>query len=268
MWDLEHDKEILKMIDEIFDDIWFGKINKFEVAEYSNCEMKQLVDVLSDFQHGNFDRISELPKISQMTSNDDVRRDTLRLFLSAANHDDFPLLIDMLDESSENDVVDFCYFAESSLSLQTIPYLLALFEVWEGTDIGEQVCQTVGYIINYMPAQDGDCSMEELETVCTQFLKEHDPNEYYYAGKKFFVGDLTKDLINEMMLCKSGAKPYFSNQLPSILSVVTGIKCPIQYGVEISDMVAEKVMRYVKVLSTKKWIPGCKYFYGNPIKHK
>lgn len=250
-----------------FDNIWFGKAGEFNFSEYSDSSTKQLLEILSEFQHGNFERISELPKISQTTSNSDIRRATLRLFLSATTHRDIPLLDNMLDETSENDVNDFCYFAESSLSLQTLPYLLALLETWEDTGIGEQICQTIGYIINFLPAQDGYCSQDELASECKNFLSTHNIENYFYAGNEFFVGNLTKELINEMMLCKSKSKPYFSDQLPSILSVVTGIRCPLQSGVQITDIVIEKVMRYVKVLSAKKWIPGRKYFYGHLLEN-
>lgn len=67
------------------------------------------------------------------------------------------------------------------------------------------------------------------------------------------------------MTCKAQGKPYYSGQISSILSIATGIKCPVQPGVQITDLVAEKVMRYVKIVSAKKWMPGCKYFYGNII---
>lgn len=249
----------------IFDDIWFGKAGEFNLVEYTDYPLKQLLEILSEFQHGKFERISELPKIIQTTSDSDIRRTTLRLFLSATSHQDIPLLANMLDETSEDDVNDFCYFAESSLSLHILPYLLALLETWEDTDIGEQICQTIGYIIDFLPAQDGYCSQDELAIECKKFLSTHNKENYFYAGNEFFVGNLTKELINEMMLCKSKAKPYFSDQLPSILSVVTGIRCPLQSGIQITDIVVERVMRYVKVLSTKKWLPGQKYFYGHPL---
>lgn len=253
------------MKNNIFDDIWFGKIGESHLGEYTDSATKQLLKILAELQEGNFEQISELTKISQISQDSDIRRSALRLFLSAASHDDIPLLGNMLDETSEAVVNDFCYFAESSLSPQILPYLLAMFETWEGTDIGEQICQTIGYVINSLPAQDGYCSQDELVNECKQFLNTHDQKKYFYAGSEFFVGTLTKEMISEMMLCKSKSKPYFSNQLPSILSISTGIKCPLQAGIQITDIVVEKVMHYVKALSEKKWIPGRKYFYGNLI---
>lgn len=253
------------MMDSIFNDVWFGKIGEYTSVEYSDSSMKKLLEILAVFQKGDFSQITELPKISKSSSNTDVRRLALRLFLSAASHNDMILLSDMIDETSENDVNDFCYFSESSLSLQTLPYLLAMLETWEGTDVGEIVCQTIGYIIDCPSAQDGDCSPDEVADECKLFLDTHDPQKYYYAGSEFFIGNFTKQLLNEVMTCKAQGKPYYSGQISSILSIATGIKCPVQPGVQITDLVAEKVMRYVKIVSAKKWMPGCKYFYGNII---
>ena len=241
------------MMDSIFNDVWFGKIGEYTTVEYSDSSMKKLLEILAAFQKGDFSQITELPKISKSSSNTDVRRLALRLFLSAASHNDMILLSDMIDETSENDVNDFCYFSESSLSLQTLPYLLAMLETWEGTDVGEIVCQ------------NGDCSPDGVADECKLFLDTHDPQKYYYAGSEFFIGNFTKQLLNEVMTCKAQGKPYYSGQISSILSIATGIKCPVQPGVQITDLVAEKVMRYVKIVSAKKWMPGCKYFYGNII---
>lgn len=255
------------MIDSIFNDVWFGKIGEYNSTEYSDSSVKKLLEILAAFQKGDFSQITELPKISQLSSNTDVRRFALRLFLSAASHNDMMLLSDMIDETSENDVNNFCYFSESSLSLQTLPYLLAMLETWEGTDLGEMVCQAIGYTIDYSSAQDGECSLDEVADECKLFLETHDPQKYYYAGTEFFVGDFTKQLVNEVMICKAQGKPYYSDQISSILSIATGIKCPVQPGIQITDLVSEKVMRYVKVVSAKKWILGYKYFYGNIIKN-
>lgn len=255
------------MIDNVFNDVWFGKIGEYNSAEYSDLAVKKLLIILAEFQQGNFAQISELPRISQSSSNNDIRKFALRLFLSAASHNDLMMLSDMIDETSENDVSDFCYFSESSLSLQTLPYLLAILETWEGTNVGKMVCQTIGYIIDFLPAQDGECSLDEVASECKMFLNTHDQEKYYYAGNEFFVGNLTKQLVNEAMMCKAQGKLYYSDQVPSILSIVTGIKCPVQPGIQITDVVIERIMRYIKVLSARKWMSGCKYFYGNIIKN-
>ena len=255
------------MINSILDDIWFGKIGEHNSDGHLDLTEQKLLEILTAFQQGNFGRISELPMISRSSSNSDIRRFALRLFLSASNHSDIALLNDMLDETSESDVNDFCYYSESSLSLQTLPYLLALFETWEGTDVGELVCQTIGYTIDSLPAQDGDCSLDELAYECKSFLSTHDQEKYYYAGNEFFVGSLTKQLVSEVMICRAKARPYFSDQVPSILSIVTGIKCPVRNGTQITDIVLKKIMHYINVLSSKNWIPGCKYFYGHIVEN-
>ena len=254
----------------MLNDIWFGEIGEHNSDGNLDPTEKKLLEILTAFQQGDFGQISELPMISCSTSNIDIRRFALRLFLSASNHNDISnivLLNNMLDEASESDVYDFCYYSESTLSLQTLPYLLALFETWEDTDAGELICQTIGYTIDYLPAQDGDCSLDELAYECKSFLSTHDQEKYYYAGNEFFVGNLTKQLVSEAMICRAKAKPYFSDQVPSILSIVTGIKCPVQGGTQITDTVLKQIMNYIKVLSSKEWIPGCKYFYGHIIKN-
>ena len=66
-------------------------------------------------------------------------------------------------------------------------------------------------------------------------------------------------------MCKAQGKPYPYDQAAPILSIATGVKCPVQGGAQITNAVMEEIMRYIKALSERKWVRGCKYFYGNIV---
>ena len=53
--------------------------------------------------------------------------------------------------------------------------------------------------------------------------------------------------------------------IPTMLSIWSGIECPVQYHTVVDDETMRKVIEYVKRLSKMNWERGCKYFYGHKV---
>ena len=53
--------------------------------------------------------------------------------------------------------------------------------------------------------------------------------------------------------------------IPSVLSIWSGIKCPIQYDTIITNEKNRELMSYIDVLTKKEWKIGKKYFYGHVV---
>lgn len=253
------------MIKTFFNDAWYGEINRYQTYLSENNEETTLARLLCQFQHGDFSEKQSLVDLVQMTKDPLLRKVGLRLFISIASHKDFSLLGLLFDETNEKEVENLCYFAESGMSLQCIPYLLALLEIWEGTMQGEVICYTIGYMIKYLPAQDNACSLKQVSMACEKFISTHNPESYYYSGKEAFIGDLSKSFLTSVMYYKTNSKPYIADDVPSILSVNTGIKCSIEHGCIIDDNKLQEAMMYVQSMANGNWKHGCKYFYGHVV---
>ena len=57
----------------------------------------------------------------------------------------------------------------------------------------------------------------------------------------------------------------YTDQMPSIISNSTGVKCPVSYGVEINDEIINRLFDYVCVVASLSQEKGQKYFYNNKI---
>ena len=68
-----------------------------------------------------------------------------------------------------------------------------------------------------------------------------------------------------MMDARAHEKVFKSAVDPTLLSVYSGIRCPIYYGDTISESVVKEVFEYVEKVASVEWIPGQKYFYGNLV---
>ena len=50
--------------------------------------------------------------------------------------------------------------------------------------------------------------------------------------------------------------------LPRLLSIWSGIECPIDYNTIMNDNVLEELENYINKLSEMSWEKGSKYFYS------
>lgn len=255
------------MITDLIKEIWFGEREESLYDASNSIEQNKLLDYLKEFKQGDFSRKLQFIDFFTQSSDSKVYNLGIRIFLSIANHEDFSYIQEFLVECNEEEIRIFLAFVEESLSYQSIPYLLALMDEWEETDVGEKVAQVINDMI-YDNDDDVECginSVVEVENKFIEFSQKKDLNRYYYSGEEFFVGDLTKTLISDAFICKSNNKPFYYSQISSILSNSTGILCPISTRTVIDDKKINELMDYVKKLADLKLERGCKYFYGVKI---
>lgn len=255
------------MITDLIKEIWFGEREESLYDASNSIEQNKLLDYLKEFKQGDFSKKLQFIDFFTQSSDSKVYNLGIRIFLSIANHEDFSYIQEFLVECNEEEIRIFLAFVEESLSYQSIPYLLALMDEWEETDVGEKVAQVINDMI-YDNDDDVECginSVVEVENKFIEFSQKKDLNRYYYSGEEFFVGDLTKTLISDAFICKSNNKPFYYSQISSILSNSTGILCPISTRTVIDDKKINELMDYVKKLADLKLERGCKYFYGVKI---
>lgn len=53
--------------------------------------------------------------------------------------------------------------------------------------------------------------------------------------------------------------------IPSLLSIWSGVKCPVEYDTVINDNKLKETISYIDKLSKMDWQTGVKYFYANPV---
>lgn len=256
------------MITDLIKGIWFGESEESLYDESNSVEQNKLLDYyLKEFKQGDFSKKLEFIDFFTQTGDSKVYNLGIRIFLSIAKHEDFSYIQEFLLECDEEELRIFLAFVEESLSYQSIPYLLALMDVWEETYVGEEIAQVISDMIydNNDDVEYGVYSVVELENKFIEFSEMNDLNRYYYSGEEFFVGDLTKTLISDAFICKSNRKPFYYSQISSILSNSTGILCPISTGTIIDEKKINELMEYVEKVAGLKLEKGCKYFYGIQI---
>lgn len=253
------------MITDLIKGIWFGEREESFYDESNSIEQNKLLDYLKDFKQGDFSKKLEFIDFFTQTNDSKVYNLGIRIFLCIANHQDFSYIQQFLAECDEKELRIFLAFVEESLSYQSIPYLLALMEEWEETDVEEEIAQVIIDMIYDDDVECGIISMVELGNKFIEFSEKNDLNKYYYSGEEFFVGDLTKTLINDAFICKSQNKPFYYSQISSILSNSTGILCPISNRTIIDDKKINELMEYVEKVASLNLERGCKYFYGIKI---
>lgn len=221
-------------------------------------------DYIAEFKNGNFQNKKEFAKCFTDKADRQVFLDRCRVFVAVCTHEDFELLNDFFSSTDETHLQMFLSCVSESLSLQSIPYLLALMETWEDTEIGIRIHQLImemlGKHCDEEIADAKECGREFVE-----FSKIHDLQKYYYKGQLVNYGAISKELIMIVMSCKNANKTFFFGFLSDILSNSFGIACPVKDGDTITDQTVAQIFEFVKKIADIKPEPGVKYYFGKRI---
>ena len=228
-------------------------------------EANKLLEYIRQFQEGNFQKKKEFANYFLSSSNWQVFVVGMRLFMAVADHGDFELLQDFMSQWEEEQLRVFLAFVQESLSLHAIPYLLALYEEWDDTGVEKDIARCICGMLGQRYYDEEEYHAEQLGELFVDFTKEHDINQFYYNGKVYFPGDLTKSIMEIVMTCRYKKVPFYTDQLPAILSNSTGIKCPVSYGVMIDDSIIRALFDYIDTISKLQQARGEKYFYRHQI---
>jgi hypothetical protein len=217
---------------------------------------------------GDFTAKEELFKLANTVEDEKLICLCIRLICSVASHDDLLNSENLLFVSrlSEDNAAVFASCAVSTLSYDVVPYLLAMLEEWEDTDVEGTIRNSLDILLSYSDELEEDASVDEIGEYYSGLLDQVDTEQYYYYTEPAFPGSLTKGLMEKAFLSLKNKDVLKTSVLPSLLSVWSGLKCPADYHTAVTEEKLEEIMQYVKALAAMEWEKGQKYFYGHPVK--
>lgn len=254
--------------------IWYGEIiNDTNIEELWNKvnkeenESDKLLAVIELLKLGEFSAKPLLIKIMNESNDSGVINLCVRVFCSIAQHRDIHKIENLALLSGANDEVARLFASSSkyTLSYEVVPYLLAMLEEWEDTDVEIAIRDSLDWILDYQQLIPEDATVDEIGEFYLNKNREIESEKYHYEGQLVFPGILTKRLLDASALSRANGKCLEQSIIPKMLSIWSGIKCPVEYHTIVDDEVMRKVFDYVKQLSNMNWQKGCKYFYGHKI---
>ncbi len=255
------------MVHELYESFWLKEVQRND--EQYDSDAYWLVAYLAAFQKGDFSKKADFVELFTKSGDREVLCVGMRIFMAVCSHDDFELLMDFFENPDDYD--DFRAFLVSvteSLSYQSIPYLLALHDLWADTVIAAEIAFILNGMLHFAPPDGllegkyGEYTTEQIGEAFLAFGESHDLNSYYYDGKEVFLGDFTKQLMGDAIYCRGNNEPFYSAEIPSILSNSTGIECPVKPDDEIDEEKIGAILDYIDRLPKEKFQRSCKYFYG------
>lgn len=120
-------------------------------------------------------------------------------------------------------------------------------------------------MLNYSDTLDEKAPVDELGNLYLDYIKGTDTDKYYYYMEPVFPGTLAKKLVEKAVISLKNKDTLKTNVIPSLLSVWSGVKCPVEYNTIVTDEKFKDVLNYIDVLSKMDWEMGRKYFYGYSI---
>lgn len=255
----------------LLNSIWFGEestLAKSEIKEKiikSVTETEALFNLIELFKTGDFTQKPLLVQLMNQTKDEAVLNLCIRVFFSVATHEDLrdSNNLRFLSEVTEEIVDTFASAATTSLSLEAIPYLLALLEEWEEvSDTATIIRDSIDSFINFEEQIGEDATIDEIGNFYFKYCQEKDTNSYYFQQNLAFPGDLAKKLIQRVMIAANNEEPLKMELIPSLLSIWTGKRVPADYNTIISASNYKDFIDYINELSSENWEKGQKYFYG------
>ncbi|MGX1262677.1 hypothetical protein RKD55_000481 [Rossellomorea marisflavi] len=257
--------------ENVTDSIWFGEkgpLSKAEIKDHilkSSTETEVLFHLIELFKSGDFTQKPLLIQLMNRTQDDDVLNGCIQVFFSVATHEDLkePTHFYFLSQATEDIVHNFTSAAITSLSLEIIPYLLALLEEWEEISETNMVIRdSIDYLIGFEKEIGVEANLDEIGEYYFTYCQANDPEKYYFQQTLAFPGDLTKKMMESVMIAATHEEPLKMELIPSLLSIWTGEKVPGDYFTIISKENYKEFIHYVNGLQGKEWARGHKYFYG------
>ena len=254
--------------------IWYGKVpNNTSTQELWNKVNKQqnesdkLLAVIELLKVGEFSAKPLLINLMNESNDSSVINLCVRVFCSIARHEDIHNIENLAVLSSANDEVARLFASSSkyTLSYEVVPYLLAMLEEWEETNVEVAIRDSLDWILDYQQEISENATVDEIGEFYLNKKREIEAEKYYYEGELVFPGILTKRLLDASALSRANGKCLEQSIIPKMLSIWSGIKCPVEYHTIVDDEIMRKVFDYVKQLSKMNWEKGCKYFYGHKI---
>jgi len=251
--------------------IWFGEKTALSQSELKDNIMKATTerDVLLNlnelYKQGDFTQKPLLIQLMNQTKDEVVLNLCIRVFLAVATHDDLKDSYNLrfLSEGTQETINTFASAAVTSLSLEIVPYLLALLDEWEDiSDTASIIKDSLDFFLDFEEQLGTEATVEEIGDFYFQYCSENDTDRYYYYQNQVFPGDMAKKLMERVMRAATNEEPLKMAFIPSLLSIFTGEKVPGDYNTIISSNNYKDFIQYIDGLSLRNWEKGQKYFYG------
>lgn len=216
---------------------------------------------------GDFAAKTLLFQMMNTTKDEHMMNLYIRLFCSVAAHKDLLKNENLLflSDLSENNANTFAANAVYTLSYDAVPYLLAMLEEWEDTNVEETIRNSLDIFLDYSEELDKDAAVEEIGDFYLNFIEKVNVDNYYYYSAPVFTATLAKKMIEKSVASLNDSAPVRTNVIPSLLSIWSGIKCPVQYGTIVDNALLAEIYQYTQALSKMNWEAGVKYFYGHQV---
>lgn len=255
----------------LMNSIWFGEKSTLSQSEIKEnilkavTESEVLFNLIELYKIGDFTQKPLLIQLMNQTKDEDVLNLCIRVFLAVATHDDLrdSNNLRFLSEGTEETINTFASAAVTSLSLDVIPYLLALLEEWdEISDTVIIIKDSIDFFLNFEEEIGEEATVDEIGDFYFKYCDKNNTESYYFQQNLAFPGDLAKRLIQRVMIAANNEEPLRLELIPSLLSISTGEKVPGDYSTIISASNYKDFIDYINGLSMKNWEKGQKYFYG------
>lgn len=257
-------------VHDLYESFWIKEIQHND--EQYDTDEYWLIEYLAAFQKGDFSRKADFAALFTKSGDREVFCVGMRIFMAVCSHDDFELLMDFFENPDDYyDIRAFLVSVTESLSYQSIPYLLALHDLWADTVIAAEIAFILNGMLHFAPPDGlyegkyGEYATEQIGEAFMAFGEEYDLNSYYYDGKEVFLGDLTKLLMGTAIYCMRNNKLFYSTEILSILSDSTGMACPVKTDEYVDEEQIGAILKYIDQLPKERYQRGCKYFYGHLI---
>ncbi|MDR2889381.1 MAG: immunity 47 family protein [Lachnospiraceae bacterium] len=258
--------------------MWFGeKKNEKEIshmkANMQNIKSDQelVLSIVEILKSGDFSVKKNLIELMNSTKEENVLNLCIRVFCSIATHDELTNdNLAFVDEASDFALLTFASYAPNTLSYHIVPYLLALLEDWEYTDsdVEEALKDSLNGMLGYYNILGEDAETEEIGEYYLNDTDHIDEKIYYYGQKPVFPGELTKELVEKAYISLNSGKAMDMFIIPSLLSIWSGLKCPIEYGTVVDQEIMNSLNKYIDELVNIPWKKGEKYFYSIQVSEK
>ncbi|WP_079504827.1 Imm47 family immunity protein [Mesobacillus jeotgali] len=221
--------------ENLMNSIWFGEKSRLSQSDIKDIilnaktERDVLLNLIELYKIGDFAQKPLLIQLMNQTKDEAVLNLCIRVFMSIATHDDFrdSNNLRFLSEGTEETINTFASAATTSLSLEIIPYLLALLEEWEDIiETASIIKDSIDFFLDFEQHIGEEPTVEEIGEFYFEFSDHNDPNRYYFQQNLAFPGDLAKKLIQRVMIAANKGELLKLELIPSLLSIWTGKKVP------------------------------------------
>lgn len=251
--------------------VWFGEMPTESASKLwavarsaAHSERQRILAICELLKAGNFAARGELQDLLRSSQDRVVRQFGLRLFCYVARHEDLSFLGELLEAEDPDDAQTLATYAHHTLSPHVVPYLFALLEECTDDSLREDIACSIQLAHPVRQEVDPTIEFEILRGIYENFAVQL-TDSYSLGGKPAFAGDLTKSLITAAAQARPERIQLRRMEEPTLLSVWSGLQCPVDYMSVVDDAAFQAVMDYAKSIAAIPWQRGKKYFYGHVI---